>query len=245
MSVFPRIPAKLNSQFDCQALYNFEGNYDDTAGIVPAANMSNSQGTDDFVFVQDHTGRQAVMSTGSDKVRFSSTGITRLQILGDVTVQAVAWFSTFGIASSGQNLFHFSGGGGAFPTENYLWNISISGADVTMMIPQFYWESAVSVFEITRDLDFTCDNGRWYHIVGVRDTSAGEGHLYVNGALIKTQNLLDPPTSGSNGRVNIGKNPDGNIGLLNGTMLSSLKVSNRILTASEITQEFNRTRGSV
>ena len=173
----------------------------------------------------------------------SAVGISRLQITGDVTVQAVVYFSQFGVDLFGSQLFYFSGQQpDAFASENALWGVGIR-ADADRMVPNTFWESPPNTFLGTRDVDFTVDTGRWYHIVGVRD--GVDASLYVNGALISgPSTVATAPTGGTSSRVRVGEGNDGVQGLLNGTMISSLKVSDRVLTAREIQQEFNRVRSA-
>lgn len=245
MSVAPRIPAKLNPQFDCQALWNFEGNHLDTSGQSPPANFTSDSGSasETFTYAQDHTGAKCLLSRGENQALLANTGITRLRIYGDITVQAVVWYPNMIWDAGGAALIqHVGSSTGAFDTENWLYALGGTGL-ADRLVPQFYWESSQGVFEVVRDETFTLDPGRWYHQVGVRDGT--EARLYVNGRLIKTEVGVAPSSSGTNGRARVGKDDGNNRGLQKGTMLSSAKISNRALTAGEITQEYNRVRGSV
>ncbi len=244
MSVAPRIPGKLNPQFDCQGLWNFEGNVNDTCGLSPPANLNNSLGTptQSFKYAQDHTGKQCLVSRGTDQSLIATTGITRLHIYGDITVQAVFWLPTMAHAPGGSTVIHHDGSNGAFPTENYLYALGASG-QTDHLPPEFFWENPVNTHPTVRDDTATLDTGRWYHLVGVRDGTTGR--LYTNGMLIKTELGMTLPAGGTNGRIRVGKDGSNNRGLQNGTMVSSLKISNRTLTADEIAQEYTRVRGSV
>lgn len=244
MSVAPRIPGKLNPQFDCQALYNFDGDWTDTSGQSPAADLASYGSGTDFTFSQDHTGAKCLMARSPDRGLQSAIGITRLQITGDVTVQVVCKFSEFGFDTSGCNLVQFEGiqGGGNPPAEGRLWAVQLDD-DTDRMVPRMVWEPSGAGSQITKDDTFTLDTGRWYHLVGVREGSAAR--VYVNNLLIVSASGLLPTTGGTNSRVRIGESSTGILGLLNGTQISSVKVSDRVLTAGEIAQEFTRVRGAV
>lgn len=246
MSVPPRTPAKLNPQFDCQGLWNFEGNLLDTSGLAPAADLTDRGGiSPSFSYSQDYTGAKCLMSRGVNRGLESAAGIARLQLTGDVTIQSVVWFPTFGFDSFGVNLMNFEGtAGGSNPADNNIYAILVDGNNANRMCPRMTWEAAAggSFFSVI-DTDFTLDNGRWYHIVGVRDGT--DARLYVNGALVKAESSVTATGGGTNSRVRIGEGTTVVQGLAEGTLISSAKISNRALTAGEIAQEFNRVRGAV
>ena len=178
MSVAPRIPGKLNPQFDCQALYNFEGNFDDTSGLTPA----NLSPTGIWRHGRDYTGKKALLSSGVATSLASAGSIARLLILGDVTAQVVCMIPDVA-TDTGTNLFSFDGTGTTAPAENAAWKLSITNT-ARLLRPSFVWEHGAGVSALTLDTVFSLMPGMWNHIVGVREGT--DARLYVNGMLVAT-----------------------------------------------------------
>lgn len=84
------------------------------------------------------------------------------------------------------------------------------------------------------------DLNLWYYIIGVRDASANEVKLYVNGSLIETVSF-----SGT-ANVNSSVNTYGgvrHVGTYINCNISVAHLYNRALSASEVAQNFNALRG--
>lgn len=242
MSVFPRLPGKLNPQFNCVGLYTMDGNFDDVSGAAPAANLSDTGGGDPTIFSSDFTGKLCAYFRTTERALNSGVSQTKFLILGDITVQAVVWLPTFVTDTNGINFFSFDGGAGAVEADNAAWKLSAINTG-GIISPAFVWEQGAGTDVIIQDADFTLVSGLWYHIVGVREGT--DARLYVNNQLIASGSALTLPTGGGNAIVRIGEEASSTQGYQNGSMVSSCKVSNRALTAQEITQEYNRVRGIV
>ena len=83
-------------------------------------------------------------------------------------------------------------------------------------------------------------NGNWYQIVLVRSTSNAQ-IVYLNGSLIGTGNVSDDFQDGQTDFGAIHANGDYS-GFLNGK-ISTIKIYNRALTATEIAQNYNALKG--
>ena len=79
----------------------------------------------------------------------------------------------------------------------------------------------------------------WYHVVGLRNSS-NQYVMYVNGVASTTNNTSTTSLTAADPRI--GVNPATNSEIWNGR-ISNLKLYNRALTATEVTQNFNALRG--
>ncbi len=85
---------------------------------------------------------------------------------------------------------------------------------------------------------YSLTSGNWYHIVGTYDLNNIK--MYINGSLqLTTANTNVPATSA--GGIILMKRWDGNE--FWGGYLSSIKIYNRAISANEVSQNFNATRG--
>jgi hypothetical protein len=84
----------------------------------------------------------------------------------------------------------------------------------------------------------TINTGTWYLVTGVWDSSAQNEYLYLNGALVATQNQAgNVPTSNTGGSLELG-NEYSLARYLNGT-IDDARVYNRALSASEVWRLYN------
>jgi hypothetical protein len=84
------------------------------------------------------------------------------------------------------------------------------------------------------------NDGNWYHVVGTYDRTVTTAKIYVNGILRNTNSsILNGPT-GHTQPLLIGSRSGGS-GF--GGSIGGVKIYNRALTAQEILQNFNATRG--
>ena len=81
---------------------------------------------------------------------------------------------------------------------------------------------------------------KWYHITQTTSTSTGQMRTYVNSQLVSTVNFVGTPTTG-NGYL-IGRGFFGGIQNYSGR-IGFVRFYNRVLSQSEITNNFNTTRG--
>ena len=81
--------------------------------------------------------------------------------------------------------------------------------------------------------------GTWYNIVFNWNSSTNISNLYVQSILDNTSTA--PSITGQTGNFSIGASRGGAFGYMNGS-ISSFKIYNRALTASEVAQNFNATR---
>lgn len=72
--------------------------------------------------------------------------------------------------------------------------------------------------------------GRWYHVAAVRDTSANEMRLYVDGVLVASRALSSPTAYYSSSLVRVGERAGK---FLNG-LVDEIEIFNRVLATSEI-----------
>jgi hypothetical protein len=82
--------------------------------------------------------------------------------------------------------------------------------------------------------------GTWYNIVFNWNSSTNISNLYVQSILDNTSTA--PSITGQTGNFSIGASRGGSLGFMNGS-ISSFKIYNKALTASEIQQNFNALRG--
>jgi hypothetical protein len=84
------------------------------------------------------------------------------------------------------------------------------------------------------NLAVTMNAGTWYHLAGVWDGTAKNLYLYVNGALVGTQNFpgINPDANSGNPLV-IGSQNSGGNNWTNGT-LDDVRVYSRALTATDV-----------
>lgn len=82
----------------------------------------------------------------------------------------------------------------------------------------------------------------WHHVVGTYDNSSSTMRLYIDGVLDIT--LVGPttPIYPSDRNLNVGRWPGGGTQYFNGN-ISNAKIYNRALTAAEVLQNYNATKG--
>jgi len=83
----------------------------------------------------------------------------------------------------------------------------------------------------------------WYHVVGTSD-GIGTGKIYLNGVLNNTNSSFATSTGNGNAPIRVGAETNGGVQInpVNGK-IALTKVYNRALTAAEIKQNFEATRG--
>jgi hypothetical protein len=83
----------------------------------------------------------------------------------------------------------------------------------------------------------TLQNNVWYHVVGNFDTSGGSTRIYINGSLDNSQSSYTNVPSSVTSQIIIGSYG----GILDGN-IAVAKIYNRVLSASEISQNFQATK---
>jgi hypothetical protein len=80
--------------------------------------------------------------------------------------------------------------------------------------------------------------GQWYHLVGVRDTSAGTLKLYVNGTLAGSTSSCVAPTATGNTVIGRAKYGGNQVDFWRGA-IDQVHVYDRALTDTEVTQLYS------
>lgn len=83
----------------------------------------------------------------------------------------------------------------------------------------------------------TLQNNVWYHVVGNFDPSGGSTRIYINGSLDNSQSSYTNVPSSVTGQIIIGEYA----GILDGN-IAVAKIYNRVLSASEIMQNYQATK---
>ena len=83
----------------------------------------------------------------------------------------------------------------------------------------------------------TLQNNVWYHVVGNFDPSGGSTRIYINGSLDNSQSSYTNVPSSVTSQIIIGSYG----GILDGN-IAVAKIYNRVLSASEISQNFQATK---
>jgi hypothetical protein len=84
------------------------------------------------------------------------------------------------------------------------------------------------------------NDGSWYHVVGTYDRAVSTAKIYVNGVLRNTNSSISTGPTSNTQPLLIGSR-SGSTGF--GGSIGGVKIYNRALTAQEILQNFNATRG--
>ena len=179
----------------------------------------------------DGTDEYAKISSPSP---LSSTKIFTFEILVNFT----SIIGNFGPSNKAAFLFAGGTGSGSGQPEFGVW--SANASSFTPNTLYFGRGGGGTSGSLSINVSSLMSNGNWYQIVLVRSTSNAQ-IVYLNGSSIGTGNVSDDFQDGQTDFGAIHANGDYS-GFLNGK-ISTIKIYNRALTATEIAQNYNALKG--
>jgi hypothetical protein len=134
-------------------------------------------------------------------------------------------------ANCGDNRVFIGLNGGRTAGNRPAWWVGCAAGNNQTSV--FLRDKAGNEHQITAG-DTSLNNGVWHHVVTVRDGTANQTRIYVNGVFRNSADLAFPPKSASSNGLKIGHFNTGSPGLhLNGS-LHELAIHDRALTPAEI-----------
>jgi hypothetical protein len=204
------------------------GTYDDSTRNVNNLDLDPLLGV-----VQGATGQiggAGNFDGGNDYLESVASGATLvdLQITGDVTLESWVYIDTLP-ASGYAGIIEFAGNGSGRTGEagNYLYYMGLMpGGDI--QLGHEYGDQS-NEFPV---MGVSLEAGQWYQLTAVRDTSAKEWQLYVDGALAATETYTNDATGGTTGQIWVGWDSVG----FDGT-IDELRISDTARTADWISAQ--------
>jgi hypothetical protein len=184
-------------------------------------------------------GGQIVLDGTDDYANFSS--LSPMAGTNLFTYEIWVNFTTISGAFGGTNkaAFLFCGGTGSGTGQPEFYILSANNSSTTPSTLNFGRGAGGTTGSLSIDVSALIANGNWYQIVLVRTDSASQ-IVYLNGVQIGTGTVSN---SFLDGQTDIG-GLHGNVGYpgwLNGK-ISNVKIYNRVLSADEVTTNFNANR---
>ncbi|HIG39610.1 MAG TPA: DUF2341 domain-containing protein [Gammaproteobacteria bacterium] len=132
---------------------------------------------------------------GNDRLKVNGVD-TALQIKGDLTLEAWVKIASHPISGTA-GIVKFAGNGDTEAT-NYLYTMRLlPGGDINLG-----HESGNGTKDF-HDMGVSLNTDEWYKLTAVRDTTAKEWHLYINGTLAATESYAAQATGGIDGTLKI------------------------------------------
>lgn len=213
---------------------------DDNTGTTPIDSSATNGGTSGSLsFIATPTwvpGKEgsALEFDGSTQGLVSGSGITSLQITGDVTVATWLKANSFDISDA----IVLMRGETDDESNNQNFSIETSDGAAGGANDIFYEHESGAGVNTERTWDTNLATGRWYHVAIVRDATAKTVSLYLDGALFSTQSYTSAPTGGTVGILHVAQSTSASR-YFDGK-LDDIRVYNYALSAAQISYIYNR-----